>query len=218
MFTGIIQGQGRLKEIRKTGKAMIFSIEAGFELTDPVEGESIAINGVCLTAREISGRNFLADVSPESIARTTLAQLGTGQMVNLERALQLSDRLGGHIVAGHVDSTVSCLNRQSVGDFVLFSFAIPQGMGRYFIEKGSVAIDGISLTVNACDDKKFSVSIIPHTLKETTLEKLKPGISVNIEVDLIGKYVEKMVNYSKYEISEPPKSKITASFLAEHGF
>lgn len=217
MFTGIILGTGKVVEKRPAGGGMLFGLEADFDLHDPEEGESIAVNGVCLTAKGIGGRRFMVDVSPESLDRTNLGKLTTGSMVNLERALRLSDRLGGHMVSGHVDAITSVVERKPLGDFVLFSFLVPSGMGKYIIEKGSITIDGISLTVNSVDEKKFAVSIIPHTLEITTLGKLKQGDMVNIEVDLIGKYVEKLLSVKSTE-GEAAESKINPAFLAEHGF
>lgn len=214
MFTGIIQGQGKILEKRQTATGMIFVVEADFDLPNPCEGESIACNGVCLTAREIEGRRFTVDVSPESLSRTGLGYVSVGTRMNLERALQLSDRLGGHLVSGHVDAVSSVLARKPDGDFVRFTFAVPEGLSRYIIEKGSITIDGISLTVNHCDDEVFSVAIIPHTLAITSLGGLQPGSEVNIEVDLIGKYVEKML----FAGDENGKSRVDMNFLAEHGF
>jgi riboflavin synthase len=216
MFTGIIQGKGKLFELRPAGGGMVFGLEADFPIDHPQEGESIAINGVCLTARNISGRRFLADVSPESLSRTNLGGLATGDSVNLERALRLSDRLGGHLVSGHVDAVGKLLSKKESGDFTIFNFAVPQDLSRYIIEKGSITIDGISLTVNSCSAGVFSVSIIPHTLGVTMLGTLSQGDTVNIEVDLIGKYVESLLG-SRKGLSEV-KSKINATFLAEHGF
>jgi riboflavin synthase len=217
MFTGIIQGQGTLKEKKPSGGGMVFGIEPDFDLTDHEEGESIACNGVCLTAREISKRYFLVDVSPESLSRTNLGKLAAGSKINLERALRLSDRLGGHLVSGHVDAVSETLSRKPEGDFVRFTFAVPAGLGRYIIEKGSITIDGISLTVNHCDDHSFSVAIIPHTLDITSLGTLRQGDIVNIEVDLIGKYVEKLLTVAQDE-KNTTGSKINPAFLAEHGF
>lgn len=218
MFTGIILGKGTIFEKRPAGGGMLFGIAADFDLPEPEEGESIAVNGVCLTAKEIQGRRFLVDVSPESLSRTNLGRLTTGSVVNLERALRLSDRLGGHMVSGHVDATSEVLERNPLGDFVLFTFAVPQGFGRYIIEKGSIAIDGISLTVNHVDAKTFSVSIIPHTLTVTTLGAIKAGDRVNIEVDLIGKYVEKLLAAKDADGAAGHGSRINPAFLAEHGF
>lgn len=215
MFTGIIQGKGKLFEVRSSGGGMIFGLEADFNIDNPEEGESIAVNGVCLTARNMSGKRFYVDVSPESLTRSNLGNLKAGGVVNLERALRLSDRLGGHIVSGHVDGVSRVLSARGVGKFILFTFATPTGLDRYIIEKGSITIDGISLTVNSCDKTSFSVSIIPHTLAVTTLGGLVPGDNVNIEVDLIGKYVEKLLSYKN---NDGEKSKINAAFLAENGF
>ena len=215
MFTGIIQGKGRLVEKRPGGGGMIFVLETDFDLTNPEEGESIACNGVCLTAKDITSRRFEVDVSPESLSRTNLGEKSAGSFLNLERALQLSDRLGGHLVSGHVDGVSKVLARTPDGDFVRFTFSIPKGLGKYIIEKGSITIDGISLTVNHCDTATFSVSIIPHSLEVTSLGGLSSGSEVNIEVDLIGKYVEKLLLAGKEESSS---SRINPAFLAENGF
>ncbi len=195
---------------------MVFCLEADFDLDDPQEGESIAVNGVCLTARDIEGRRFMVDVSPESLSRTGLGSLQPGSLVNLERALKLSDRLGGHLVSGHVDALGRVEERRAAGNFTLFTFSLPRSLVKYVIEKGSVAINGISLTVNSCEGELFTVSIIPHTLAVTNLGELKPGDRVNIEVDIIGKYVEKMVMHTPD--SAESGSKINSAFLAEHGF
>ena len=219
MFTGIIEGTGKLLAKRNAGGGMAFDLEASFDLTQPEEGESIAVNGVCLTAYNIAGRKFTVDVSPESLSRTTLGTISVGGMVNMERALQLSDRLGGHIVSGHVDCVANVKERQAKGDFTLFSFAFPREFSRYVIEKGSVTIDGVSLTVNSCSTETFEVSIIPHTLQTTTLGLLKRGSKVNIEVDIIGKYVEKMLLPRDAGGAEPvPGNNINPAFLAENGF
>jgi riboflavin synthase len=216
MFTGIIQGIGTVLEKRPAGGGMLFRFEADFDLSSPEEGESIAVNGVCLTARNFQARRFVADVSPESLTRTHLGTLTVGNRVNLERALRLHDRLGGHLVSGHVDTLARVEERRTLGDFTLFSFALDPKFTRYVIEKGSIAINGISLTVNTCTNRSFSVSIIPHTLAVTTLGTLQPGESVNIEVDLIGKYVEKLLSVQSPEAA--PSSRINPAFLAAHGF
>jgi len=219
MFTGIIEGLGKLVAKRNAGGGMAFDLEAGFELSNPQEGESIAVNGVCLTAYNIEGRRFTVDVSPESLSRTILGSLNVGANVNMERALQLSDRLGGHIVSGHVDCVATVRERQPKGDFTLFSFAFPKEFGRYVIEKGSVTINGVSLTVNSCTVDTFEVSIIPHTLQITTLGLLARGSKVNIEVDIIGKYVEKMLMPKEADEKEAlSENGINPAFLAENGF
>ncbi|GAB4341999.1 MAG: riboflavin synthase [Desulfobulbaceae bacterium] len=216
MFTGIIQGKGTVLRTRTAGGGKVFQLETDFDLTDPEEGESIAVNGVCLTARDIRGNAFEVDVSPETLSRTGLGELRTGSRVNLERALRLSDRLGGHLVSGHVDTRGRVEERHSRGDFTLFTFSLSRSLAKYVIEKGSVAINGVSLTVNSCRDDRFTVSIIPHTLAVTTLDELQPGDLVNIEVDIIGKYVEKLL--AEKSVPGRPGGSVNAAFLAEHGF
>lgn len=220
MFTGIIEGTGKITGRRSAGGGIAYDFEAGFDLTDPEEGESIAINGACLTAYNIRGRGFSADVSPETLSRTKLGLIGPGTMVNLERALRLSDRLGGHIVSGHVDCLATVTGKKEIGQYTIFSFSLPIEQGRYIIEKGSITIDGVSLTVNSCGPGRFSVSIIPHTLKMTTLGTLKIGAKVNIEVDIIGKYVEKLLAPAGPDSSANGESGggVDSGFLAQHGF
>jgi len=216
MFTGIIEGRGTLLGRRSAGTGLAFELECSFDLIDPEEGESIAVNGVCLTAYQIRKRRFSVDVSPESLSRTTLGELPVGGEVNLERALRLSDRLGGHLVSGHVDCVGRVVGIKAAGAFTILSFSVPNQYDRYIIEKGSITIDGISLTVNQCGPGNFSVSIIPHTMQVTTLGRLRSGYRVNIEVDIIGKYVEKLLAEKSGGAGEP--SVINPAYLAEKGF
>ncbi|PIE65722.1 MAG: riboflavin synthase [Desulfobacterales bacterium] len=218
MFTGIIAGKGRVAAKRATGGGLTFDLEAGFDLSNPEEGESIACSGVCLTAYNISGRRFRADVSPETLSRTKLGLLAVGDVVNMERAVRLADRLGGHLVSGHVDCLAKVSERQELGEYTIFRFALPEELSRYVIEKGSITVDGISLTVNACAPGSFEVSIIPHTLQVTTLGRLKEGDVVNIEVDVIGKYIENLLLAGRDGAVRAKSPDISADFLAEHGF
>lgn len=218
MFTGIIEGLGKITGKRTVGGGIAYDIEAGFDLTEPEEGESIALSGICLTAYNIRGRHFSADVSPETLSRSKLGLLGPGAIVNLERALKLSDRLGGHLVSGHVDCLATVTGRKEIGNYTIFSFSLPSAQARYIIEKGSITIDGVSLTVNNCGSDHFAVSIIPHTLKVTTLGALKVSSKVNIEVDIIGKYVEKMLAPRSVKVGSGDGEGINPGFLAQHGF
>lgn len=218
MFTGIVAGAGKITGKRSVGGGIAFDLQTKFDLTDPEEGESIAVSGVCLTAYNIRGNYFTADVSPETLSRTKLGMLGPGDIVNLERALRLSDRLGGHLVSGHVDCMARVNSVKEVGAYTLFGFTVPKEVSRYIIEKGSITIDGVSLTVNSCNETTFSVSIIPHTLKITTLGGLKVGNKVNIEVDIIGKYVERLLSPKSAEHEQELATNINPGFLAQHGF
>lgn len=215
MFTGIVEGLGRVAGARRTAQGMVLEIRPEYPLEDPREGESIAVNGVCLTATTISATGFTADVSPETLSRTNLGDLAPGDRVNLERALRPTDRLGGHIVTGHIDGVGQVLERRELERFTLFRVSIPPGLERYIIEKGSVAVDGISLTVNGCDHRSFSLAIIPHTARLTTLSFRRPGDRVNIEVDIVGKYIEKLLFSSG---GGEKGSGLSLEFLGRHGF
>ncbi len=216
MFTGIVLGKGKLINSRPSGGGRAFDLEAQFAFSDPAEGESVAVNGACLTAYNIMGDRFTVDVSPESLSRTTLGGLRAGDVVNMERALRLADRLGGHIVSGHIDCVGVTAGIKQDGNFWILSFSVPPEQDRYIIEKGSITINGVSLTVNSCSKGIFSVSVIPHTMQVTTLGLLKSGSKVNIEVDVIGKYIEKLLSADSYEPGKP--SRINPAFLAENGY
>ncbi len=194
MFTGIIQAAGTLQESRETGgdRRMRFDAE-GLDLQSVAIGDSIAVNGCCLTAVEVDGKGFAADVSLESLARTTLGRLAPGDRVNLETALTLSTPLGGHLVSGHVDGVGEVVSRTPDGRSERWRFRAPEALARYIAEKGSIAIEGISLTVNRVDGAEFDVNIVPHTSAVTTLGDYGPGQSVNLEVDLIARYLERLM-------------------------
>lgn len=190
MFTGIIEGLGTIDAVQ--GRKL--TVRADFDLDGTRIGDSIAVNGACLTVVRLEGRRFTVDMAPETAARTTLGRAAVAERVNLERALRLSDRLDGHLVLGHVDGVGTISGRQRQANALLVDIAVPEALARHLIEKGSVAVDGISLTVNRCDGTGFSVSIIPHTAQLTTVGFKPAGSPVNIETDIIGKYVEKFVN------------------------
>jgi len=218
MFTGIVEALGTVRKQASSGEGLRLTIEADIKWSDLMPGESISVNGTCLTATDLSGPVFTVDVSLESIRRTTMGQINIGDKVNLERALRPTDRLGGHIVTGHIDATGVILSRQEQAAFTLFSIRIPKEFAGYVIEKGSIAIDGISLTVNDCHDSSFSVSIIPFTARHTTIGRRKAGDAVNIEFDMIGKYVERLLSRGRNDKArDVEKGGISRKFLAEHG-
>ena len=197
MFTGIVEGKGEVKSITAGSKGFVISVEAPFDLSADSIGDSIAINGICLTITTISGNTFRADVSKETLSRTTLSDVKKGEDVNLERALKVGDRMGGHIVTGHIDGTGKIGKRETRGESVWFEVTAPDELMRYMVEKGSVTLDGISLTINSVGKDFFALNIIPHTLDATTLGSKKPRDTVNIETDIIGKYVERLMQGQK---------------------
>jgi len=212
MFTGIIEELGSLKGISMGGKSARLSVGAGTVTEDVKLGDSIAVNGVCLTVVEFDTSGFSADVMAETLRRTNLGELKPGDRVNLERALRPSDRLGGHIVSGHIDGVgaIESVVKEDIAN--VFTVSGPSEVMRYVIEKGSIAIDGISLTVVDHTEKNFRVSIIPHTAAQTTLGVKKPGDKVNLEADVLAKYVERLLPGGK------GKPDITKGYLTEHGF
>ncbi|MBW2607106.1 MAG: riboflavin synthase [Deltaproteobacteria bacterium] len=220
MFTGIIEGPGTISGIKPSGHSRRMAINADYELDNTKIGDSIAVNGACLTVVSFSGRRFEVDVSPETVAKTTLGKARIGDRVNLERALRISDRIDGHLVSGHIDGIGTIKSRKTEENAIIITFNIPESVAYYIIKKGSVAVDGISLTVNECDHESFQVSIIPHTAKLTTLGFKKISDSVNVETDMIGKYVERFVTQTQSgeNKKEAGKSSIDMQFLAKTGF
>ena len=213
MFTGLIEDCGSLKNVERTSTTAIVTLSTSLPLEEIVLGDSVSVNGTCLTVVAKGVKTFSADVSPETFSRTTLASLQYGSPVNLERALRVGDRLGGHIVTGHIDAVGSVTKVVSSQNSIVIEIAVPDDAGRYLIEKGSVSVDGISLTINSVTGNSFQLSIIPHTLAVTTLKNLRPGSQVNIETDIIGKYVERLMS-SKAE----KQSSLSSELLAKHGF
>jgi len=218
MFTGIIEGLGTITKTRPSGQGKRLTIEADYPLDHTKIGDSIAVSGACLTAIIIEGKSFEVDVSPETLSKTTFGKAKIGDRVNLERALRLSDRIDGHLVSGHIDGIGSVKNIKTLGNAIIITFEVPEFLSRYMIRKGSVAVDGISLTINNCDKRSFEVSIIPHTAKLTNIGLKKIGDHVNIETDMIGKYVERFIITDDYEKEKAKKSSIDKQFLAKSGF
>ena len=212
MFTGLIEDTGSVASFHRRGEAGVLVVETALPTADIANGDSVAVNGACLTVTARSDSSLTFDVSPESISRTTIGKLCSGSRVNMERALILGDRLGGHIVSGHIDCTGQLIRSENCAGNHQLQFTLPSEHARYLVEKGSVTIDGISLTVNAVSQDNFSVNIIPHTYSNTTLSQLKVGDKVNIETDIIGKYVERLTSPWNSE------SGLSKKTLAENGF
>jgi len=195
MFTGIIEELGHVREVEKRGEDARIMIEARTVTEGSSDGDSIAVNGVCLTALEVKPESFAADVSKETLFRSTLGNLKPGLPVNLERAVTPATRLGGHIVQGHVDARGTFLGSENHGDSWTFRFAYPKEIARYLVFKGSVAVEGISLTIAELTDDYFEVAVIPKTWEVTNFSQLKAGDEVNLEVDVIAKYVERVLTF-----------------------
>ena len=211
MFTGIIAALGKVQAIdAKGGDVSLDVAMQKLDLSDVILGDSIAINGVCLTVVEINDKQLVFDVSRETLDRSSLGTLKTGSQVNLEKALAVGDRLGGHFVSGHVDGLGECIQREASARSIKFRFIVPAGLERYIAEKGAICIDGTSLTVNNAAENWFEVNIIPHTLQETIIKAYQVGTKVNLEVDLIARYLERLL---------PGKETgITHETLLKHGF
>jgi len=216
MFTGIILSVGAIAAIQPRGGDYRLKISSGkLSLNDCMLGDSIAVNGVCLTAVELGEHYFCADVSNETLSCTTLKSASTGTAVNLELALTPSSRLGGHIVSGHVDGIAKVVEKRPDGRSIRFKFKAPDALAKYIAEKGSICIDGISLTINSVNGAFFSVNIVPHTLQETTLGQISNGAEVNIEVDILARYLERL---QKGEAAAQCQGGVTEALLLNSGF
>ena len=216
MFTGIVEEVGQITGLRQSATSTVLGVRASTVLGGTKLGDSIAVNGVCLTVVRLTGDGFEGDVMPETLRRTNLGKLKPKSRVNLERAMAADGRFGGHIVAGHVDGTGTITELKPEGNAVWVTVSAAPELLRYIVEKGSITIDGISLTVAYVDDSCFKVSIIPHTGEETTLLTRTAGYEVNLETDIVGKYVEKLMQPAKD--AAKPKSGLSAEFLALNGF
>jgi riboflavin synthase len=218
MFTGIIQGLGLVAAMDRRGSETRFTVRPDFALTDYALGESIAVNGVCLTVETFGAGWFTAYASGETMSVTNLGALGVSSAVNLERALAMGDRLGGHIVSGHVDCLAEVLSIRQAGQSRIYRLGFPASYSVQVIPKGSVALDGISLTVNDCGQGYLEVNIIPATQRETTISDWAQGRRINMETDVIGKYVQRMLGPWSEGRAKGAPSAITPDFLKEHGF
>ncbi len=213
MFTGLIEEVGRIRSFVRAGSTGILVIEAKTIADSLKLGDSIAVNGVCLTARRLVTHGFQVDLSSETLNRSSLGDLKTGSLANLERPLLPTSRLGGHFVQGHVDGIGKVRSIQADKEFAVARFSLPSDIRGYVVQKGSIAVDGISLTVAEIDQDSFSVALIPHTLENTNLVSRKPGDSVNLECDVLAKYVESLLTWR-----QPVGEKLTAEYLKEQGY
>ncbi len=218
MFTGIIQAMGKVAAIEPKGVDSRFYIKTGtLDLNDVVIGDSIASNGICLTAVALPGDGFWADVSAETLAKTSFKQIKVGSQVNLEKAVLPTTHLGGHLVSGHVDGLGKIVERSHAGRSIHFKIQAPNELAKYIATKGSICVNGISLTVNALNGAIFELNIVPHTLDETTLASVQTGDEVNLEVDIIARYLERLLLGDKAAEATPEQG-VTMSLLAENGF
>ena len=211
MFTGIVEDKGKVMRVESRGQGKRLTLSIPLRLTDIQLGDSINVNGACLTVVEMSNPAIGLDLSTETLQKTTLSDVKEGDSVNLERALRLSDRLGGHIVTGHIDGVGTIVELRKERDFLHLKIRVSPFVSKYVVQKGSIAVDGTSLTVNECRGDVIQLTLIPYTLEKTILIDKKVGDRVNVETDILGKYVEKMLD-------RDPSEKVTLSFLREHGF
>lgn len=214
MFTGIIEEIGTVKQVIRGDKSIVLEISAKKVLEDVKLGDSIAVNGVCLTVTTFSANRFTVDVMPETVHATSLSSLAAGSKVNLERAMIANGRFGGHFVSGHVDGTGMIQEKRSISNAVYYTISVESDLAKFLMLKGSITVDGTSLTIFGVEDDTFTISLIPHTLKETILGEKGKGDKVNIEVDMLAKYMDHLLNRKE----QKPKSGMSASFLEEHGY
>jgi riboflavin synthase len=213
MFTGLVEGVGEIAGLTPQAEGLRITVKTSFPAAELVLGESVAVAGACLTVVAINPPAASFEVSPETLARTTFPLKKVGDRVNLERSLRLGDRLGGHLVTGHVDAAGQVRQRREGPTYFQLQIELPAALSRFVIEKGSIAVDGVSLTVNAVQGNSFTVNIIPHTAQETTLAALKVGGRINLETDIIGKYIARLLGKEA-----PAAAGLTAELLARHGF
>ncbi|MFT4925679.1 MAG: riboflavin synthase [Phenylobacterium sp.] len=219
MFTGIIEATGVISTLKRSGTDAVITINSGaLDLTDVKLGDSIATNGVCLTVTALTHQSFSADISGETLKRTTFASAKTQTPVNLEKAMLLTTRLGGHMVSGHVDGVASVVRKNPVGKATELWLDAPSALSRYIAEKGSVTVDGISLTVNAVEGSQFMLTIVPHTSGETTIENFSVGSTVNLEVDIVARYIERMLGLADDKAQPKAQTGVTMDLLASSGF
>jgi riboflavin synthase len=215
MFTGLVEDCGSVKSLTRTQTEARLTVTTKLSTSELAIGDSVSVNGACLTVISKDDSGFTVDMSPETFEKTTFKSLDKDNKVNLERALRVGDRLGGHIVTGHIDAVGTVVSVEKKQNAIILKVSVPSECSRYLVPKGSVAIDGISLTVNEVLDDYFSVSIIPHTLGATTLVDCKKGDQVNIETDILGKYVERLLGT---KTDDKKTSPLSSEFLAKHGF
>ena len=220
MFTGIIEGLGTIADIRSSGQGKRLTVEADFSLDQIKIGDSISVSGACLTAVKIDGKRFEVDVSPETLQITTFGRAKVGERLNIERALRLSDRIDGHLVSGHIDGVGTIKKREPLSNAIIVTIGVDESLTQYMIAKGSVAMDGISLTINARESDNFSVSVIPYTAKLTTIGFKNKGDRVNIETDMIGKYVERFISGrpGRSKENRSKQASIDHAYLVKTGF